>query len=371
MTVEPLKRTPLHPQHLAAGARMVAFGGWDMPVQYSSILEEHHAVRNAAGLFDISHMGRVLVSGTDAFALLQHLSTQDVAALEVGQASYGLLCRPEGGIVDDIFVYRLPHEYMVVVNASNLDKDFAWMLEHLAGYDVTLTNASERMGMVALQGPLAEAILVRAAGPAVAAIPFHGVAQVTLFDTHEALAARTGYTGEDGFELFIDSRAIGGVWEQLLALGAGDGLRPCGLGARDSLRFEAKLALYGHEIDETTNPYEAGLGWVVKLAKGPFVGSDALSAIKQQGVTRKLVGFELIEKGIARQGYPIVDAATGAELGLVTSGMPAPTVGKNLGLGYVPTPYATLGSEFAVLVRGRAVKARVVKTPFYQPRYKK
>jgi aminomethyltransferase len=349
---------------------MVEFGGWEMPVQYSSILDEHHAVRNAAGLFDISHMGRLLVSGDGALPYLQYLTTQDVAQLGVGQASYALLCHENGGIVDDIFIYRLPTDYLVVVNASNAEKDFLWMLQHLAGFDVTLTNISERMSMLALQGPQAEAILDRTTDGQLATLAFHHVALARIFDVENALVARTGYTGEDGFELFVDSRQLGKVWERLLALGADEGLKPCGLGARDSLRFEAKLALYGHEIDEHVNPYEAGLSWVVKLDKGDFVGHRALLKIKHAGLSRKLVGFELVEKGIARQGYPIVDAQ-GTQIGTVTSGMPSPTLGKNLGLGFVPLDYAAEGSEFYVLVRARSVLARVVKTPFYRPRYKK
>jgi aminomethyltransferase len=369
MTALALKRTPLFPQHQALGARMVEFGGWEMPVQYSSILDEHHAVRNAAGLFDISHMGRLLVSGDGALPYLQRITTQDVSTLGVGQATYGLLCREHGGIVDDIFIYRLPTDYLVVVNASNLEKDFLWMLDQLPGFDVTLTNISERMGMIALQGPRAEAILGRATDGQIATLPFHGVALARLLDVDNALIARTGYTGEDGFELFIDSRQVGRVWERLLALGAADGLKPCGLGARDSLRFEAKLALYGHEIDEDINPYEAGLGWVVKLDKGDFIGHRALLKIKHAGVGRKLIGFEMVERGIARQGYPIL--ADGQQVGVVTTGMPSPTLGKNLGLGFVPPALAAEGSEFHVVVRERPVLARVVKTPFYKPRYKK
>ena len=365
-----LKRTPLYDRHLALGARMVEFGGWEMPVQYSSIVAEHTAVRTAAGLFDISHMGEIEVHGPDALAFLQYVTTQDVAAIGVGHASYALLCRPDGGIVDDIFLYHLHDHYLVVVNAANTTKDFAWMLDHLAGFDVQLTNATDRIAMLALQGPKAESILARATAADVANLPFHGVMTGHVLDDVPCVIARTGYTGEDGFELFVDNAHAGALWNGLLVLGQADGLRPCGLGARDSLRFEACLALYGHEIAEDINPYEARLGWVVKLDKGDFVGRVALQRIKQEGVRRRLTGFEMVGRGIARSGYEIRSPG-GERIGYVTSGMPAPTLGKNLGLGYVPIEFSKEGSTFDVIVRDRAVQAEVVKIPFYKPRYKK
>lgn len=366
-----LKRTPLFDQHVALGARMVEFGGWEMPVQYSGIVDEHNAVRGAAGLFDISHMGEFEVKGPDALAFLQHVCTQDIAAIGEGMANYSLLCRPDGGIVDDIFVYNLPDGYLVVVNASNIDKDFAWMLDNLHGFNVELTNISDHASMLALQGPAAEGILAQAAGPALAALPFHGVATGMLLGDIPGIVARTGYTGEDGFELFIDDDNAARLWDGLLALGRAAGLKPAGLGARDSLRFEACLPLYGHEIADDINPYEAKLGWAVKLDKGSdFVGRATLAQIKQQGVARKLAGFELTERGIARGGYELRDAA-GVRIGEVSTGMPAPSLGKNLGLGLVPAALATEGSELSVVVRDRPVRARVVKTPFYKPRYKK
>lgn len=367
---EPLKRTPLFDRHAALGARVVEFGGWEMPVQYSGIVDEHNAVRNAAGLFDISHMGEVEVRGSGALAFLQHIATQDVATIGVGLANYSLMCRPDGGIVDDIFIYHLPDHYMVVVNASNTDKDFAWMLDHVHGFDVELTNSSDRTAMLALQGPQAEAILIKAGAANAAGIPFHGVTTGTLLGSIPALIARTGYTGEDGFELFIGNGDAVRLWDGLLELGGAAGLKPCGLGARDSLRFEACLALYGHEIADDINPYEAKLGWVVKLDKGDFVGRAALQQIKQAGVRRKLAGFEVTGRGIARGGYAIRDL-DGNSIGEVTTGMPAPSLGKNYGLGYVPTELASPGSEFDVVVRDRPVRAQVVKTPFYTPRYKK
>jgi aminomethyltransferase len=349
---------------------MVEFGGWEMPVQYSGIVDEHNAVRSAAGLFDISHMGEVEVKGQDALAFLQHIATYNVAAIDEGLANYALMCRPDGGIVDDIFIYNLPDGYMVVVNAANTEKDFAWMLDQIRGFDVVLTNISDRASMLALQGPKAEAILAKAADRDTANMPFHGVTTAMLLGDVPAIVARTGYTGEDGFELFVDDDNAEKLWDGLLELGADDGLKPCGLGARDSLRFEPCLALYGHEIDDQINPYEAKLGWVVKLDKGAFVGSDALRRIKQEGPRRKLVGFEMVSRGIARGGYEI-HSPDGERIGNVTTGMPSPTLGKNLGLGYVPAELATEGSEFDVIVRDKPVRARVVKTPFYKPRYKK
>lgn len=369
-TSEELRRTPLYANHLAAGARMVEFGGWEMPVQYSGIVDEHQAVRTAAGLFDISHMGEVEVRGADALAYLQHLTTQDVSSIAVGMANYGLLCRPDGGIVDDIFIYHLPDHYLVVVNASNIAKDVAWMRGQAEGFAVELDDASDRTAMLALQGPAAEGILAQATTIDVAALPFHAVVAGSVLDSIPALVARTGYTGEDGFELFVASADAARLWDALLALGRDAGLKPAGLGARDSLRFEACLALYGHEIDDETNPYEARLGWVVKLAKGPFVGSETLQRVKQEGPVRRLVGFEVVGRGIARAGYEL--RTTGGEtVGQVTTGMPSPTLGKNFGLGYVPTALANEGAEFEVIVRERPVAVRLVKTPFYKPRYKK
>jgi aminomethyltransferase len=363
-----LKRTPLYEQHVAAGARMVEFGGWEMPVQYSGIIDEHHAVRQGAGLFDISHMGRFMVRGPQAEAFLQHVVTSDVAAIPLGQSNYGLLCAEDGGIVDDVFIYHVLDEYLVVVNASNRDKDWAWLQRHAAGFDVELEDRSERWAMLAVQGPAAEELLAGAEDSTmdeIGYLPFHGVAMTTLFG-ETALIARTGYTGEDGFELFFAAERAPLVWERLLALG----IKPCGLGARDSLRFEPCLALYGHEISATINPYEARLGWVVKLDKGEFVGRAALAAIKAAGPQRRLAGFELVGKGIARGDYPIHSLAS-EPVGHVTTGMPSPTLGRPLGIGLVPTALSAEGSEFDVMIRERPVRARVVKMPFYKPRYKK
>jgi aminomethyltransferase len=365
-----LQRTPLFERHIAHGARMVPFGGWEMPVQYSGILDEHNAVRSAAGVFDISHMGRLIVRGPDALAFLQHVATCDVSAIPVGQSNYGLLCHEHGGIVDDIFIYHLPDAYMVVVNASNRAKDWDWLQAHAAGFDVQLQDRSAQWAMLAVQGPQAEALLSgseQVHGVNLAALPFHGVAACRLFGDGAALIARTGYTGEDGFELFFDAARAAEGWDAIIALG----VKPCGLGARDSLRFEACLALYGHEIADDVNPYEARLGWVVKLDKGAFVGRDALAAIKAAGPARRLTGFELVGRGVARGDYP-VQSVDGERVGHVTTGMPAPSLANRpLGMAFVPTALSKEGAEFDVLVRDKPVRARAVKMPFYKPRYKK
>ncbi|NJM06151.1 glycine cleavage system aminomethyltransferase GcvT [Candidatus Gracilibacteria bacterium] len=367
-----LLRTPLYEKHLAYGARMVEFGGWEMPVQYSSLLDEHHAVRQSAGLFDISHMGRFVVSGPDAEAFLQHIATCDVSAIAVGQSNYGLLCRPDGGIVDDIFIYHLPNEFLVVVNASNRAKDWAWFHEHASGFTIQLDDRSDQWAMLALQGPAAETLLNQTEdvqADDLAYLPFHGVALCRLFGV-EALIARTGYTGEDGFELFFAAEHAPALWDALLTIGVPGSVKPCGLGARDSLRFEPCLALYGHEISDTINPYEARLGWVVKLDKGDFVGRERLSAIKATGPARRLTGFEMVGKGIARGDYA-VQSIEGDPIGHVTTGMPAPTLGKMLGMALVPTALSKEGSEFDIIVRDKPVRARAIKMPFYKARYKK
>ncbi|CAA9280093.1 MAG: Aminomethyltransferase (glycine cleavage system T protein) [uncultured Chloroflexia bacterium] len=365
-----MKRTPLNERHKELGAKMVEFGGWEMPVQYTGIIDEHTATRTAAGLFDISHMGQINVGGPDALPFLQSIATQDVATIDEGMSNYSLMCYPDGGIVDDIFIYHLPDRYLVVVNASNVDKDFAWLHEHVGDFAVEIENISDQTTMLALQGPRAEAILARVADVDASAIPFHGVMTGTLLGHVPAIIARTGYTGEDGFELFFANEYAGSVWNGLLEEGHDDGLKPIGLGARDSLRFEPKLALYGHEISETVNPYEAGLGWVVKLDKGPFLGREALQRVKAEGPRRKLVGLEMIGRGIARGGYRVA-TPDGDDVGEVTSGMPAPTLGKNLALALVRADVARAGTELDVVIRGKPVRARVVKTPFYQSRYKK
>lgn len=373
---EQLKRTPLFESHLGLNARMVPFGGWEMPVQYSGVMEEHRAVRSAAGLFDVSHMGEFLVEGAQALDLLQLISTNNVAKLEVGAAQYGMMCNEQGTIIDDILIYRLAEErYWIVVNAGNIEKDWAWVSQVKAESgltDLKLENISPEVAQIALQGPKAEAILT-ALAPFYdwAGLPFFHAVQGIPVDTINTLViSRTGYTGEDGFELYCDRADAAALWSLVLEAGKGEGLLPAGLGARDTLRFEAKLPLYGHEISDEINPYEAGLGFFVKLKKGvDFKGRAALEAIKERGNARKLVGLAMIDRGIPRQGYPI--AKDGVEVGVITTGSFSPTLETNIGLGYVPVELAEVGTELDVMIRGKALKARIVPAPFYQPRYKR
>lgn len=359
-----LKRTPLYDTHRALNAKMVEFGGWDMPVQYKGILDEHRAVRTAAGLFDIDHMGQVRVTGTGSLAFLNHLLTANFSDMPVNTAKYAVMCYADGTCVDDTFVYRLENEWMVVINASNRDKDNAWMKAQAAGFDVTLKDVSDEFYMLAFQGPLAEQVLQKIESFDLSALEYH-----QAYETHTAhgrgIVARTGYTGEDGFEMFLPAQLGKHVWDAILEAGKDEGVQPIGLGARDSLRFEAKFALYGHEIDANTTPIEAALGWACDLNKS-FVGRDALLKQKLEGVRKKLIGFEMLERGIARGGYEI--ASNGKVVGAVTSGMPAPTLEKNIGLGYVPPEFAKIGTELDILIRGKPTRAIVVKTPFYANR---
>jgi aminomethyltransferase len=364
----PLKRTPLYHAHVKAGARMVPFGGWEMPVQYTGIVEEHRAVRTAVGLFDVSHMGEFDVEGPGALAALQHLTTNDVASLQPGQIQYSVLCYPNGTVVDDLTVYRVGDErYMLTVNAGNIDKDWAWVNEH-PGKDARWRNASEGTGLIAVQGPKAEALVGRLADRDVTAIGYYRFARGTVAGV-PALISRTGYTGEDGFELYAPADHTEKLWSALMEAGRADGVAPIGLGARDTLRLEMKYALYGNDIDDSTNALEAGLGWVVKPAKGDFIGKDALEKIRDEGLQRKLVGIEMAERAVARHGYPVLKDGRG--VGVVTSGSYGPAVDKYIAMAYVETALAAVGTALDVEIRGQAKPARVVKTPFYPSRVKK
>ena len=363
----PLKRTPLRDVHAAAGAKMVPFGGWDMPVQYTGIIEEHRCVRSAVGLFDISHMGEFEVRGTGALAAGQTITTNDASTLAVGQVQYSLLCYPDGGIVDDLTLYRLADDhYMLTVNASNIDKDWAWVSEHGKGAD--WTNVSAETGLLAVQGPKAEALVQRLADRDVTRVLYYHFAQGAVGGV-PCLISRTGYTGEDGFELYAPAAQIERLWHALMDAGKRDGIQPIGLGARDTLRLEMKFALYGNDIDETTNPLEAGLGWVVKPAKGEFIGRKAIEAMRAAGVTRKLVGFEMAERAVARHGYRLLK--DGAPVGVVTSGSFSPSLERCIGMGYVRADLAPVGTEIDVDIRGQAHRARVAKTPFVPSHAKK
>jgi aminomethyltransferase len=366
VTTENLKRTSLYETHKAAGARLVPFAGWEMPVQYEGVIPEHKAVRSAAGLFDVSHMGEFVVEGKGSTDFLNSLLTNDVAKVVDGQAQYNVMLYENGTIVDDLIVYRrAPETWFVIVNAGNIEKDFAWMKSRVPA-GVTLRNESDAWALLALQGPKAAEILQGLTKTELAPIATYRFAEGEVAGL-EALIARTGYTGEDGFELAVASDKAPALWKALMDAGAPKGLKPVGLGARDTLRLEMKYALYGNDIDDTTNPLEAGLGWVVKLGKGvDFVGKAALEAIKAKGLTRKLVGFDMTERGIARHGYKLLDAKTKAEIGIVTSGTQSPSLDRPLGVGYVDAAHAAIGTEIAVEIRGEARKAKVVETPFYK-----
>jgi aminomethyltransferase len=356
----PLRKTPLNSIEHELGGRMVDFGGWELPVQFSGILDEHDAVRNRAGIFDVSHMGEVTVRGPQALELLQATTCNDVAKLEDGRAQYNGLLYPNGGFVDDILIYRMSaDDYFVVVNASNTEKDYEWFEQAANGLDVEVRNVSADYAQLAIQGPHAERILQPLTDVQLGPIKYYRFARGVI-DGAPAIVSRTGYTGEDGFEIYVAPHHGARIMRRLIDGGA----LPCGLGARDTLRLEAKMALYGNDIDHTTTPIEADLSWIVKLDKGEFAGRDVLTREKEEGPRRKLVGFEMLDRGIGRHGYPIVSGSE--EIGVVTSGTHSPTLKKAIGLAYLPVDKAAEGTEFMVLIRGKETRARVVPTPFYK-----
>lgn len=361
---ETLRETALADEHRALGARLVPFAGWRMPVQYEGIKKEHEAVREQCGLFDVSHMGEILVEGAGAVAAVDRLVTNDVTKLEPGQAIYTVCCNEAGFILDDLIVYRLePETLLIVCNAANRKKLVSHFAAHL-GLETPWHDVSETWSLLALQGPRAADVMKDlGASLEVLELPSFHVTRATLADV-SLWAARTGYTGEDGFELFCANEDAVALWRAVMAAGARHGIQPVGLGARDTLRLEARLLLYGNDISEHTHPFEAGLGWVVKLDSGDFIGRDALRAIKSTGFNRKLVGFEMTGRGIARAGYPIL--VDGSRIGEVTSGSPGPTVGRNIGLGYVPKAFGKIGTPLGIEIRGKVVDAVVVTTPFYE-----
>ena len=363
-----LKRTPLYDVHVKAGAKMVPFGGWEMPVQYTGIIEEHRTVRRAVGLFDISHMGEFEIAGPDALAIVQRLTTNDASTLTLGQVQYSVLCYEAGGIVDDLTLYRLAdNRYMLTVNAANIDKDWDWVTAHGAGA-ATWTNVSAETALLAVQGPKAEGLTNRLADTDVTPVPYYHFTRGAVAGV-PALISRTGYTGEDGFELYVPAPRAAELWHALIEEGRADGIQPIGLGARDTLRLEMKFSLYGNDIDATTNPLEAGLGWIVKPGKGDFIGRAAIEGVRARGVTRKLVGLEMVERAVPRHGYPILHR--GRPAGTVTSGSFGPSVERGIGMGYVPADLASVGTDLAVEIRGRAEPARVARTPFNPSRTKK
>ncbi|HEY0139282.1 MAG TPA: glycine cleavage system aminomethyltransferase GcvT [Thermoanaerobaculia bacterium] len=356
----PLKKTPLNATHRELGGKMVDFGGWDLPVQFGGILEEHEAVRTKVGVFDVSHMGEVTVRGAQALELLQSATCNDVAKLADKQAHYNGLLYPNGTFVDDILIYRIAaDDYFVVVNASNTDKDYEWLAQAAGGMDVEVKNVSGDYAQLAIQGPQAESVLQPLTDLTLSAIKYYRFDRGSV-DGVPAIVSRTGYTGEDGFEVYLSPEHAPALLRKLVDLG----VKPCGLGARDTLRLEAKMALYGNDIDDTTTPLQADLGWIVKLEKGEFAGRDVLQREKAEGPPRKLVGFEMIDRGIGRHGYPIVEGSS--EVGVVTSGTHSPTLKKAIGLAYLPLDKTAQGTEFSILIRGKETRARVVPTPFYK-----
>jgi aminomethyltransferase len=363
-----LKQTPLNAMHRRLGGRMVEFGGWDMPVQYpSGTVEEHQATRTRAGLFDVSHMGEIEVRGPGAIPFVNRLCSNDAAKLVDGQAQYSALTTERGTVVDDLLVYRFAEDHLLlVVNASTTDKDWDWITSHKRDEQVVLVNRSADFCQIAVQGPEAERVLQTLTETPLAEIKYYHFREGAV-DGVPAIISRTGYTGEDGFEVYADSDKAERLWDGLLAAGGygtPEGILPAGLAARNTLRLESAMALYGHEITEDTTLLEANLGWITKLNKGDFTGREALARQKEEGVKRRLVGFEVTERGIARDGQDVY--VEGSPAGQVTSGSPAPYLKKNIGMAYVPAEHATVGREIQIDVRGRKVAAQIVPVPFYK-----
>ena len=358
-----LKKTPLNETHRRMGAKMVDFGGWDMPVQYSGVIDEHSTVRKAVGLFDVSHMGEIEIRGPEALTLVNYVSTNNAAKLKIGQPHYSGLLYEHGGFVDDILVHKVSDDhYFLCVNASNQDKDYEHIVSHNK-FNATVENAGPRLAQIAVQGPKGPATLQKLTKTDLAPIKYYHFADGEVSGT-PARIARTGYTGEDGFEIYIAPDQAPRIWDELMEAGREFGIKPAGLGARNTLRLEASMALYGHEIDASIQPFEAGSTWIVKMDKGDFVGRTALEKIQNAGLTRTLVGFEMKERGIGRDGYEVwVDGKTA---GWVTSGGPSPTLNKNIGLCYVPTAKAQPGQSIQVIIRNSPVEAVTVPTPFYK-----
>jgi aminomethyltransferase len=361
-----LKKTPLNARHRSAGARMVEFGGWDMPVEYTGIVDEHMAVRTCAGLFDVSHMGQIELAGSDALAVVQWLTSNDASRLSMGQIQYSALTTPAGTFVDDILVYRLATDhFMLVVNAGNIMRDYEWIAgqTRARGGDVAVVNASPRYALLAIQGPRAEAILQTLTAIDLPAIKYYwfGVGEVAGI---RATVSRTGYTGEDGFEVFVPPAQAERAWDAILQAGAAAGIKPCGLGARDTLRLEASMRLCGSDMDDQVTVLEAGLGWIVGWKKDDFLGASVLRAQKAGSLTRKLVCFEMRDRGIARHGYPVL--RDGQPIGVVTSGTQTPFLKKAIGFAMVPVDQAAVGTPLNIDIRGRSVPAEVVPEPFYK-----
>ncbi|MGA8309267.1 MAG: glycine cleavage system aminomethyltransferase GcvT [Terriglobales bacterium] len=370
-TTPVIRKTALYSVHRQMGAKTVEFNGWEMPVEYPSaggIMAEHNAVRTGVGIFDVSHMGDIRLAGPEALAAVQYISMNDASRLSVGQAQYSALLYPQGAFVDDVIVHRLGEdEYLLVINAGTREKDFSWVRDNTRQFDCKVENLSDDFTQIAIQGPKGVNLLQKLTDADLSTVKFYWVTRGTVCGLKNTLIARTGYTGEDGFEIYIpgDEETSVRVWNEILQAGKEFGVVPCGLGSRNTLRLEAKLALYGHEISDTINVWEAGLDRFCKMEKSDFIGRAALEKAKAEGVTRALVGLEMIERGIARDGYRVLDQS-GTVIGYVTSGSPAPFLKKNIALAYVPPEFVALGTELKVEIRGQGVKAMVVPTPFYK-----
>jgi aminomethyltransferase len=368
--MESLKRTPLYDAHLKQNAKMVSFAGWEMPIEYTGLVEEHQAVRQAAGVFDVSHMGEVTVEGPDALAFVDYLVSNDVYTLVDNQVLYTHMCYEHGGTVDDLLVYRMEeNRILLVINAGNIDKDYEWIVSHRGNYNVELNNISDQMGEVAIQGPQAETILQKLTTFDLSGIKFFFCQENVVIAGVDCLVSRTGYTGEDGFEVYVKPDQTEKVWDAILLAGKPFGLLPTGLGCRDTLRFEASLPLYGNELSPEISPLEAGLGMFVKLEAGDFIGKAALVNQKQDGVAKKIVGFEMLEAGIPRHGYEVIK--DGGVIGVVTTGYYSPTLEKNIGLALIQAEHAKLDSEFEIQIRKKTKSAKQISKRFYQKNYKK
>ncbi len=368
-----VRKTALNAVHRQMGAKMVDFNGWDMPVEYPAaigcgIIREHMAVRSGVGIFDVSHMGDIRIAGPQALAAVQHISMNDASKLWIGQAQYSALLYPQGTFVDDVIVHRFGEdEYLLVINAGTREKDFNWVRDNTRQFDCAVENLSDDFTQIAIQGPKGVNVLQKLTDADLNAVKFYWVTRGTVCGLENILIARTGYTAEDGFEIYIpaDEATSARVWRELLESGKEFGIVPCGLGARNTLRLEGKLPLYGHEISDTINVWEAGLDRFCKMEKAEFVGRDALQKAKAEGVTRTLIGLEMVDRGIARDGYKVLDDG-GREIGYVTSGSPAPFLKKNIALAYVPLEFSNIGGTVRVEIRGQGVAGKVVPTPFYK-----
>lgn len=365
MSTENLKKTPLNAAHRALGGKMVDFGGWDMPVQYpAGVIEEHIATRTRAGLFDVSHMGEIWVEGPDAIPFVNRITTNDVTKLVDGQTHYSALPNEDGGVVDDLLVYRFAEDrLLLVVNAGTTDKDWEWINKNKGNENISLRNASSEYCQIAIQGPRSVEILQKLTETDLAPIGYYHFTEGKV-DGVDAIISRTGYTGEDGFEVYAAADKAEQLWNKLLETGKEYGILPCGLAARNTLRLESAMSLYGHELSDEISTLEANLGWITKLQKGDFIGRDQIAALKENGLTRKLIGFEMKEPGIARDGFDIY--VGDKKVGVVTSGSPAPFLKKNIGLAFLPPEFANVGQEIRIDVRGKRLAAEVVPTPFYK-----